>query len=658
MGLFTCRVNLFSSLPSKMHTVSSHWHKPRSRSRKGKDNSLKRIAARWPAKSDSCDGEVSRPNHVENNAIAQPNELPGTSMVNSEVNDFISKSEEKIKLFGGTTDSSGCSNASVGCDGEYIFIHTSALSALLHKLNCSDCGEGPLTVQLRERHGLAHKLCVKCTNCGFSPTQTYTSPRVETETKTQRSSFEINRRSVDAFLGLGVGHKGIEKFSASLGMSGMDSRTFSRHMSALAAESKTVKENILSQSVAVVRRAYIEAGSNGDSVLDVSVSYDGTWHKRGHTSAYGIGIVIDLLTGLVIDYEVVSKYCAMCTISATELGDQSPEYHVWYEGHKSSGECDINYEGSSVAMEMFAAHVLWNRSISHGQMRYTTILSDGDSKTFNHLVHENVYGREVTLKKEECINHVAKRMGTGLRQVVQSWKTKGVRLGGHAKGALTNATITKLTSYYRNAIVNHMPNVVEMKRAIYATLSHYMSTDAKPQHGKCPKGSDSWCFYNKSIADGRKPQSHDKMPTRISEQLALKIIPVYQRLASDELLSRCVRGTTQNQNESLHSLIWRKCPKENFISQKRLSIAVCNAVAEFNMGCSATVELKSAIRDIKVPGTTQKIVKRRDSRRKYESIRSGSEKRKASRRKIKAKKLKREAEKSKKEGVTYGAGQF
>ncbi|GFX15827.1 hypothetical protein TNCV_1061491 [Trichonephila clavipes] len=41
-----------------------------------------------------------------------------------------------------------------------------------------------------------------------------------------------------------------------------------------------------------------------------------------------------------------------------------------------------------------------------------------------------------------------------------------------------------------------------MKTAIYATLLHSISTDAKPQHSKCPAGENSWRFYQSAIANG------------------------------------------------------------------------------------------------------------------------------------------------------------
>ena len=234
----------------------------------------------------------------------------------------------------------------------------------------------------------------------------------------------------------------------------------------------------------------------------------------------------------------------------------------------------------------------------------------------------------------------------------ETWKTREENIGG--RGRLTGATI----NYYRNAIVENIPNVAAMKKFIFATLSHYMFTDKQPLHGKCPEGKNSWCFYNKSIANNIQPDTRDKMSVKLSESVVAKIMPLYQRLACDELLTRYVKGGTQNQNESLHALIWKKCPKKMFVSKKRISIAVSNAVAEFIMGCSARVELKSQLKKSSIPHLSAAIVNKCDNRRKCESARSSCEKKKMVRRKIKLSKMKNEAARQKKEGKTYGSGQF
>ncbi|GFV15001.1 uncharacterized protein TNCV_3953071 [Trichonephila clavipes] len=260
---------------------------------------------------------------------------------------------------------------------------------------------------------------------------------------------------------------------------------------------------------------------------------------------------------------------------------------------------------------MHAAYILWNRSISDCAMRYTTVLCDGDAKTHQHLNEKKVYGDDVVIVKEECVNHVAKHLGTALRNKVKEWRSKGVTLGGRKQGSLTDATITKLQNFYRKAIVDNVPEVEKMKASIFATLFHCMSTDAKPMHSKCPDGKLSWCFYNRAKADNKVPGSHKSMKTKLSEEVVAKIMPVYQRLASNEILLRCVSGKTQNANESLHSCIWRKCPKDVFVSKKRIDLAVTAAVSEVNIGYVETLKLNNT----EMVDAAFKIAHRRDNRR-------------------------------------------
>lgn len=62
------------------------------------------------------------------------------------------------------------------------------------------------------------------------------------------------------------------------------------------------------------------------------------------------------------------------------------EFEEWLFEH----ECDINFAGSSPAMESEGAPVLWGRSIDHHNLRYKWMVCDRDSKAFNCVEH--VYG--------------------------------------------------------------------------------------------------------------------------------------------------------------------------------------------------------------------------------------------------------------------------
>lgn len=157
-------------------------------------------------------------------------------------------------------------------------------------------------------------------------------------------------------------------------------------------------------------------------------------------------------------------------------------------------------------MEVTAAEILWKRSLNECQMRYMTLLSDGDSKTFKHLQSLNVYG--IPLEKEECVNYVSKRLYSALTELVKNCKIKGVTLGGRAKGALTNNVISRLSNYYKSAIVRNKSDVTAMRNDILATLNHCSLTDAHPDHSMCPSGQTSWCVYNKAIALDKNPPSH------------------------------------------------------------------------------------------------------------------------------------------------------
>ncbi|GFW77072.1 uncharacterized protein TNCV_2725021 [Trichonephila clavipes] len=251
-----------------------------------------------------------------------------------------------------------------------------------------------------------------------------------------------------------------------------------------------------------------------------NVTFDGTWLTRGHSSQIGVGCVIDLLTGFVMDFEIMSKRCIECEHAKSGLGENSAEFHVWYEGHISS--CAINHVRSSCAMEQEASLKLWQRSEDSG-FRYTTLLSDGDAKTYQYLNTKEVYGPEIKIKRERV----------------------------------------------------HKPCYQETS----------ISTDQKPQHFKYPTGKDSWCIFQAALARGEVPGPHVKhVKTPLKETHLAKIMPIYQRLASNELLQRCIRCVTQNANEGLHSIIWGKCSKETSETLRRVTIAVCDAVCEFNFG--------------------------------------------------------------------------
>ncbi|GBN25946.1 hypothetical protein AVEN_273347-1 [Araneus ventricosus] len=105
------------------------------------------------------------------------------------------------------------------------------------------------------------------------------------------------------------------------------------------------------------------------------------------------------------------QYCPECTTAKRDLGEHSADFSIWYKTHRP--EYSENYVGSSNTMEVKAAEILWKRSLEYCGTRYTSVLSDVDFMTCQHLLELDVYGDSMKITKEECPNHVTKRLGTG-----------------------------------------------------------------------------------------------------------------------------------------------------------------------------------------------------------------------------------------------------
>ena len=150
------------------------------------------------------------------------------------------------------------------------------------------------------------------------------------------------------------------------------------------------------------------------------------------------------------------------------------------------------------------------------------------------------------MEKKECVGHVQKRVGTALRKLKK--ENKGI--GG--KGKLTDAMIDKLQNYYGIAIRSNSADLEAMKSAIYASLFHCASSKKRNLHHHCPNGADSWCHYKQDRAN----QTSNYVPgPGLPDDIIKLVKPIFIRLSSDELLSKCLDGKTQNQNESLNGMI-------------------------------------------------------------------------------------------------------
>ena len=110
-------------------------------------------------------------------------------------------------------------------------------------------------------------------------------------------------------------------------------------------------------------------------------------------------------------------------------------------------------------------------------------------------------------------------------------------------------------------------------------MALYDMPDNQERHAFCPRESNSWCkcWQNGGNEDYK---SSINLPKVIKDLL----VPIFLDLRDDNLLSRCLEWTTQNPNEAFNQIIWKKCPKDIFISRHVLEIGVASAVINFNDG--------------------------------------------------------------------------
>ncbi|GFO41643.1 hypothetical protein PoB_006814800 [Plakobranchus ocellatus] len=76
------------------------------------------------------------------------------------------------------------------------------------------------------------------------------------------------------------------------------------------------------------------------------------WAKWGHTSKIGAGAVIEVMIGLVINFQLVNSR------------KNSGEYKKRLQSHQESGLCTSNYEGSSDGMEVRGALTIGHWSMA------------------------------------------------------------------------------------------------------------------------------------------------------------------------------------------------------------------------------------------------------------------------------------------------------
>ena len=484
---------------------------------------------------------------------------------------------------------------------------------------CPECQHTSIHLQhdVNKQMGFNCRLKLTCRNCKHEIS--FQSSKDCINSGSGRPFAKVNSRSVIAFREIGRGHEALKNFARCMNMPCMTVSAFDN----INDEIFNAYESVCLESMKNAANEVIESGAEKIPGYDVAItqcSLYGTWQKRGHSSLNGV--VTAIANGKCIDHQVLSKYCRGCKKWEGKRG--TPQYDRWFLDHK----CQKNHAKSSGAMESVGAIDIVSRSIEKNSLVYGEYIGDGDTASFKDVVQSQPY-RAIGIipKKLECIGHVQKRLGTRLRKLRNEHKSKKPSLSG--KGKLTDKAINAMQNYFGMAVRSNKGNLYQMKKAIGAVLWHCtIFEDEFYRHRFCPEGDNSWCKWKRKQLKPDTQNQQYKGSVNIPVWIHNIIRPIFTDLSDDELLSKCLHGKTQNDNESLNHMIWNKCPKNVFVKLSVLQLGVFSAVIEFNDGAKGVERvLKNFMNSTGVYTTLGSYRKDKDRSRQVTRKASESEKR-------------------------------
>ncbi|GFV56888.1 uncharacterized protein TNCV_1869291 [Trichonephila clavipes] len=272
-------------------------------------------------------------------------------------NSNISASEKKKKL--SNLNNSYKSEFNSGFKNAIVDLNVLA-GVFSEAVKCLKCGATGLNLSCEENcSGGAVELDIICDICSYS--YNFCSSKKCKAEIGKPSTYEVNTRLVYAMRCIGKGAEAARMFCGIMNLPPPPTK-FSKYNKMLLGATKDVCD-------ATMKDAVKEAVQEKQNIRDIPVAVDGTWQKRGYSSMNGVVTVTSVDTG------------------------------KWKNGSRWSS-IDISFQ----------------RSVQRYDVRYTKYLGDGDSKAFDNIVKNEVYGDNCTITKLECIGHVMKRMGSRLRR--------------------------------------------------------------------------------------------------------------------------------------------------------------------------------------------------------------------------------------------------
>ena len=536
-------------------------------------------------------------------------------------------------------------------------INMDILCQVLSLLRCSepDCFGHLQLHKLPRTDGLQSFFVLHCSRChlvfaefssslhiGESPIEAVNNPHM-----TSRRPSEVNSRALLAVHSTSMSWRDFLLFCALMDLPVPGRNLSKRSLESLRSSTSQVSQESMSLAAAQVRSRESSVASNIPGAFKCDVSFDATWHRRGHYSNQGFGAAIDIVSKKVLDYMLYQRVCRKCLKWPAERRASAPEdYAAFWSEHQAT--CSANFSGTSQGMEGSAAVEIWKRSVERNNLVYSTYVGDGDSSSFTNLQKSDPYQGIEHVRKEECLGHVQKRLKMRLKKKSTVFPK------------ISAGKVERVGQLYALVVAqNRGKTPAEIHDALWNLLEHLVE-----KHTNCPYSVESWCYYQKRRAENAEDSTITVPPLRqpyLNEPEYERAKEVFATFASLSMCGALTMGQTQNANESLHSIIWHNSPKAKYVGQISIEASTSIAVATFNEGEMALASLLEAL-SISCSYSTLLHLSRRDRARNQNRERAILETQKRRRRQLTARAITAESSRKRSskpgEDTSYKSGKF
>lgn len=160
------------------------------------------------------------------------------------------------------------------------------------------------------------------------------------------TGYEINRRIVIVMRLLGIAQEGINLFANLMDIcDGLSQQAYDNVVVHIHSATKAVFDFCCEKAVNEEKK---ENEKHERRLLDLKISGDRSWKRRGFKFLYDVTTLIAYNTGKVIDLIVKSSYCQECNMWKNR--QNTDKYNEWLEEHEENRS--KNHEGSAGKMEM------------------------------------------------------------------------------------------------------------------------------------------------------------------------------------------------------------------------------------------------------------------------------------------------------------------